>query len=382
MLAAYCRYTIGNKYLPLCMYHFTRRLIYFDYHFCGSTTWAVSFCFEKLYYWCWHLFLLLLVTQVLLYRHCYVGWTSSFSGPIIFICRNRWYHVYPLETIFLLHDWFCCCVVIGQTSGLLKWSLLFVLWLYFQILSCLSNTSATKNDCIIFQNTQRIDFMLGNHLPVYGDTVLLQTVPRNFHLKPSRISYYTSTVIRFPFQRNSGSVLLRDKRWIVFRTIFSALKKRNKNCSRCCGISGNPMTIHQRTQIDWPKVDCIWQFQLQWKVKRWRKIANVCTLKLSTNDSVRLWCHSRNLPLVAQTSSPSVTMANGSRPVSGGAQTNQMKDSTGAYLCFYKDGFRFTCTASSSAKNVTIYSTGGTQAFIEKLASWLFRLKPTTYPPF
>lgn len=227
----------------------------------------------------------IVVSALLRWMNQFILWADHFSFAV-----TDGIMLTPLETIFLYcMIGFAAAWLLHKRPAFLKWSLLFVLS-FFASKSYHAYQTHQQQRMVVYNLSKytAIDFMLGNQYRFVGDTVLLQDgFLRNFHLKPSRISYYTYSH-PLPYSKEiPAAFLLRNKRILFLHHSFRFEEKETRIVADVVVVSGNPrLYINELVKSIDPKLIVFDSSNPQWKVKRWREDCERLHIKtFSTNDS-------------------------------------------------------------------------------------------------
>lgn len=200
----------------------------------------------------------------------FITWVDHFS----FAVTDGIMHT-PLQTICLyLFITVTAIWALNKNAKALKWSFLFLV-LFFGLQSFYLIQTKKQKKLVVYNLSQHAatDLMLGNTYLFTGDTVLLKDgFLRNFHLKPSRISFRTYEQALTPNLFSKSVFSINNKTIVFLHENFRFQELTQKIKADVVIVSHNPKLYleHLRKSIE-PKLIVFDSSNPLWKIKKWKE---------------------------------------------------------------------------------------------------------------
>lgn len=262
--------------LPLCMYHFHQAPNLFLITNMVAVPLSSIILFGEILLVAISFFpaLARVIGQVLSYL---LGWMNDFitwADHFSFAVTDGIMHT-PLQTVLLyLFITTTAIWLLNKNSKALKWSLV-CLVLFFILQNYYLYQTRKQQKLVVYNLSQHAatDFMLGNSYLFTGDTILLKDgFLRNFHLKPSRITYRTYEHARTPNLFKHKVYQINKKTIVFLHENYWFQPQEQKIKADVVIVSHNPkLYIEHLLKAIEPKLLVFDSSNPLWKINKWKE---------------------------------------------------------------------------------------------------------------
>lgn len=212
----------------------------------------------------------LVLSYLLKWMNDFITWVDHFS----FAVTDGIMHT-PLQTITLYFFITATAIwLLNKNTKALKWSLL-CLVLFFGLQSFYFYNTRKQKKLVVYNLSQHAatDLMLGDSYLFTGDTILLKDgFLRNFHLKPSRISFRTYEQSLTPNLFSNAVYRINNKTILFLHDNFWFQELPQKIKADVVIVSHNPkLYIQYLLKSIEPKLIVFDSSNPTWKIKKWKE---------------------------------------------------------------------------------------------------------------